>query len=214
MNVGELLGAKTAKLRQILPETFDHAANTIAPEAPLSEALGKVSALGVGALVVMDTDGAVCGIVSERDLVRVLHAEGPEGLSRSVASTMTPDPVCASPETGARDMLVQMVQGRFRHVPVVEEGRLLGLLMSLDIAQLRLSETTAQSRAMDDLVTKLVSGRADCTPDEDIETALARMTEQDLPCLPVREEELTLGVITSCDIFKVKIGEKRAAPSE
>lgn len=214
MNVGELLGAKTAKLGQILPETFDFEANTITPEAPLSEALEKVSALNVGALVVMDAEGAVRGIISERDLVRAIQAAGPEALSRSVASAMTPAPVCATPETGARDMLVQMIQGRFRHVPVVEEGRLVGLLMSLDIANLRLSETTAQSRAMNDLVTKLVSGRADCTPDEDLETALARMTEQDLPCLPVREEELTLGVITSCDIFKVKIGEKRAAHSE
>lgn len=213
MNARELLKAKTAKLRQILPENFDVEAHTTTPETPLSDALVKVAQLNIGALAVVSPEGAVCGILSERDVVRVLSARGTEALADPVSSAMTADPVCATADTGARDMLIEMVRGRFRHVPVVEEGRLVGLLMSLDIANLRLSETTSQSRAMDDLVTKLVGGRAECGADDDIALALERMTEQDLPCIPVREEEKVLGVITSCDIFKLKIGEKSAAPN-
>lgn len=214
MKVGELLKTKTTTLRDVLPGPLDANIMTIAPDAEVIEAARRITANPIGSVAVVDEAGAVIGIITEKDIVRVISEHGADVVHHSVATVMIPNPTCGSPDMTTRDALLSMVRGRHRHLPVVEDGVLLGVVMSLDVANARLSETTSQSAAMNKLVADLMAGRGECTPDEEIEVALERMNAQDVRCLPVREDETIFGVVTSCDIFKAKLGEGVVKPSD
>ena len=214
MKVGDLLKTKTTTLRDVLSGPVDSDTMTITSDAVLCEAARRITANPIGALAVVDEVGAVIGIVTEKDIVRVISEHGAEAVHHSVASVMTPNPTCRTPDETTRDALLKMIRGRHRHMPVVEDGVLLGLVMSLDVANARLSETTTQSSAMNKLVAVLMAGRGECTPDEDIEVALERMSAQDIHCLPVRKDEKVLGVVTSCDVLKVKLGSSLTKSSD
>lgn len=206
MKVGDLLKTKTTTLRDVLPGPVDADTMTITLDAEVIEAARRITANPIGSVAVVDEAGTVIGIITEKDIVRVISQHGPDAVHQSVASAMTQNPIFGTPDETTRDALLTMVRGRHRHLPVVEDGVLLGVVMSLDVANARLSETTTQSAAMNKLVADLMSGRGECGPDEEIEVALDRMNEQDIHCLPVREDEKVLGIVTSCDILKAKLG--------
>src|ERR1700733_10758068 len=101
---------------------------TTQPHRTLKEVIELLAEKGVGAVVVSDASLQVLGIVSERDVVRVLAKHGAAALGDSVSCYMTPKVV-----TGARDDTIDqgrqpMTAGRFRHVPILEEGRLIGII--------------------------------------------------------------------------------------
>lgn len=205
MNVGDLLKTKTTTLRDVLAGPLDTDTMTVTADAEIIEAARRITANPIGAVAVVDENGAVIGIITEKDIVRVISQHGGDVLSQAVASVMTPNPICATPDESSHDALLLMIRGRHRHMPVIEDGELLGVVMSLDVAKARLSETTTESGALSRLVPALIAGRGECHPDEEIEVAHARMNSLGLKCLPVCENEKVIGVITSSDISKAKI---------
>jgi CBS domain-containing protein len=116
------------------------ATHTISPDASVAELVAQLAEHGVGALVVGGEGGAVAGIVSERDVVRRLHSAGAEVLEWRVAEIMTVDVHSAAPETVVEDLAREMTERRIRHVPVVVDGALVGIVSIGDIVKNRIDE--------------------------------------------------------------------------
>jgi len=125
---------------------------TIEPTVTLSAAVKTLAEHRIGAVVVVGPDAQVAGILSERDIVRALAQRGPAALEEPVGQVMTRKVVtCAESDTVA-ELMERMTQGRFRHVPVVERGRLVGLVSIGDIVKHRLQEMEQESNALKEYI--------------------------------------------------------------
>ena len=98
--------------------------------------------------LVLDEDGGVAGIVSERDLVRALASQGAGALELEAWQVMTREVVTCDPDDTIEDVMQAMTSGRFRHVPVVRHGELLGLVSIGDVVKARLAEATHETEAL------------------------------------------------------------------
>jgi CBS domain-containing protein len=110
---------------------------TVGPDVTVTELLGELAAHNVGALPVVE-DGNIVGIVSERDVVRRLHAGGSALLQATVADIMTTEVTTCSPSDDVSDLAAVMTSRRFRHLPVVVEGRLAGIVSIGDLVKARI----------------------------------------------------------------------------
>lgn len=136
MNVKDILSLKGS---QVL---------TIEPTATLAMAVKVLAQRRIGALVVTGADHRIVGIISERDIVRVLDERGTAVLDLPVAEVMTRKVVtCAQSETIA-DIMERMTGGKFRHVPVIEQGRLVGIVSIGDVVKARLGDLEHEQDAM------------------------------------------------------------------
>ncbi|MDQ0345670.1 MULTISPECIES: CBS domain-containing protein [Ancylobacter] len=134
-------------VRTILEEKgFD--VQTIAPEATLREATELLAAKRIGAIVVTDPERRVVGILSERDVVRVVGLDGPGRLDDTVASVMTSRVVTCEGNETVHQIMEHMTAGRFRHLPVVQGGKLVGIISIGDVVKQRLAEMERESHAM------------------------------------------------------------------
>ena len=110
---------------------------TVGPDATVTELLGQLATHNVGALPVVD-NGNLIGIVSERDVVRRLHAGGAALLHARVADIMTNEVTTCSPSDDVADVAAVMTSRRFRHLPVVVEGELAGIVSIGDMVKARI----------------------------------------------------------------------------
>lgn len=126
---------------------------TIESRASLADAARLLSDKKIGALVVKGASGALAGIISERDLVRAIAARGAAALDDIVAGHMTRDiQTCVEADTVELVMEV-MTRGRFRHVPVLDEGdRLCGMVSIGDVVKTRIDETVREAAALRDYI--------------------------------------------------------------
>ncbi len=120
---------------------------TISVRHTLAEATRLLAERRIGAVVVAGPAGEVLGILSERDIVRAL-ARGAEALQAPVADHMTEKVITCTPETAVPDLMEEMTRGRFRHLPVVVGGRLVGIVSIGDVVKHRLAEIEAETNAM------------------------------------------------------------------
>ena len=111
---------------------------TIGPEEPVTALLEALNRHRVGALVVSGGDGAVDGIVSERDVVRHLHGDGQDILAGPVSAIMTSEVHTCGVDDQTEDLMVTMTQRRIRHVPVLDDGRLVGIVSIGDVVKERI----------------------------------------------------------------------------
>ena len=129
------------RVEDVLRHKVDGAAvATVAGDATIGDALAQLVARNVGALVVTADGEHVDGVVSERDVARGLHARGAAVLEDPVSSVMTAQVHTCTPQTGVTDLTRLMTERRVRHVPVVVDGRLSGLVSIGDVVKARLDE--------------------------------------------------------------------------
>ena len=134
-------------VNDILSQKGDHVL-TIEPTATLAEAVQILARRRIGALLVTGADHRIVGIISERDIVRSLDEKGTAVLGIPVAEVMTRKVVtCGRNETIA-EIMERMTGGKFRHVPVVEHGRLAGIVSIGDVVKARLSELENEQDAL------------------------------------------------------------------
>lgn len=112
---------------------------TLPPDATVRDLVALLVDKRIGAVVVSDGEGSVVGIVSERDVVRGL-AEGPGVLSKPVESIMTGDVITTDPHQSVHELAKIMTDRRVRHVPVVEDGALQGIVSIGDVVKSRIDE--------------------------------------------------------------------------
>jgi CBS domain-containing protein len=120
---------------------------TVSPESSLHDAARLLAEKRIGALVVTSPDRQVRGILSERDIVRAVAAD-PASLNRQVSDFMTAHVITCGPHTSIPELMDEMTIGRFRHLPVVVDGRLAGLVSIGDVVKYRVAEIEAESRAL------------------------------------------------------------------
>ena len=123
---------------------------TIHPNANLAAAVELLAEKRIGAVVIVGADRRVVGILSERDIVRALAEQGRKALDEPVSAAMTRKvSTCHERET-ISSIMERMTRGKFRHVPVVDQGRLAGIVSIGDVVKHRLSEVEHDSAAMRD----------------------------------------------------------------
>jgi CBS domain-containing protein len=121
---------------------------TVTPGASVAHVSQQLSVRRIGSVLVLDADGGVAGIVSERDLVRALASHGAKALELEARQVMTRDVVTCDPDESIDYVMEVMTSGRFRHLPVVRHGELLGLVSIGDIVKSRLEETRYETEAL------------------------------------------------------------------
>ena len=125
---------------------------TVAPGSTVAEALTILAQKGIGTVVVSADGSAVAGILSERDVVRALAKDGASVMDAAVDDLMTREvQTCTAADT-ARAVLERMTEGRFRHMPVLQDGALAGMVSLGDIVKYRLDEVRHERNALRDFV--------------------------------------------------------------
>ncbi len=137
MRIGEILKAK------VNPEII-----TITPEAGVRELIATLAEHNIGALIVSSDGVAVDGIVSERDVVRHLHHDGTV-INNNVSSIMTSAVETCGPEDDLDAVMTTMTERRFRHVPVCEDGRVIGIVSIGDVVKHKIGQLTFERDQLD-----------------------------------------------------------------
>lgn len=127
---------------------------TIAPTATVADLVGRLAEHGIGALVVSADGAAVEGIVSERDIARALHRHGADLLTMRVEALMTAAVQTCAPSDDVETMASLMTEGRFRHLPVVEDSTLVGIVSIGDVVKKRIEALQDETEHLLDYVSR------------------------------------------------------------
>lgn len=125
---------------------------TVRPTATLQQVCDLLATKRIGAAVVTGAAGEVIGIVSERDIVQAISQNGPAGLTRTIDEVMTREVATCRLTDSSESLMETMTLGRFRHVPVVEGGRLIGIVSIGDVVKRRIEDTDLERYAMRDYI--------------------------------------------------------------
>ena len=124
----------------------------IEPNADLAAAAQLLSKHKIGAVVIRGAGGRLAGILSERDIVRALAEHGSEALSLAVAKVMTRNVTTCGEDDTIASLMEKMTAGKFRHVPVVTKGALVGLVSIGDVVKQRVGEVEQESEQLRDYI--------------------------------------------------------------
>lgn len=140
-------------VNQILSMKENSAVATIPPETTVAEAARQLSERRIGALVVSENGTTPLGILSERDIVRELGRRGPSVLEVPISELMTRKLATCKTGENALRVLERMTEGRFRHLPVIDDqGDMIGIISIGDAVSARLKELSAESEALKNMI--------------------------------------------------------------
>lgn len=139
-------------ISQILKNKQTQGVLTVAPGSTVGEAAAVLSSKGIGGVIVSDGDAVPLGIVTERDIVRELGKRGAICLADKVDDIMTRELTTCAPGDRAIKVLQVMTDKRFRHMPVMEDGAMVGLVSIGDVVKARLDELAAQGEALKNMI--------------------------------------------------------------
>ncbi len=139
------------QLAQILA-TKGQTVITAAPHRTMREIVDLLSAKRIGAVVIASADGDVLGILSERDVIHALARHGERVLGDAVSKHMTSKVVTATEQTSVVEAMSRMTEGRFRHMPVLHDGRLAGLISIGDVVKHRVEMIEHEKQSMIDYI--------------------------------------------------------------
>lgn len=140
MNVKAILAAKGGEIV------------CIEPTADLAAATQLLGANRIGAVLIRGAGGHIAGILSERDIVRALAKHGAAALSLPVGQVMTREVMTCTEEDNIATIMERMTEGKFRHLPVVSGGKLIGLISIGDVVKQRVNEIEHESEALRDYI--------------------------------------------------------------
>jgi len=121
---------------------------SVAPAASVAEAAKLLSEAGIGALLVLEESGKICGVLSERDIVHGLAEQGAAALDKPVESLMTRELHTTTPISTIASVMELMTSRRVRHLPVLEDGKLVGLISIGDVVKHRIAEAQQEAEAL------------------------------------------------------------------
>jgi len=139
-------------VHQILKEKATDGVLTLKPTDPVSDAVALLIKHRIGTVVVSPDGSDVTGILSERDIVRELGKKGAACLTGSIGDIMTSSPKSCHRDDTADSVLERMTAGRFRHMPVLEKGNLIGLISIGDVVKAKLGELAMEKQAMESII--------------------------------------------------------------
>jgi len=123
------------------------------PGNTLSEICDILTRHRIGAVVILDEAGALAGIVSERDIVRTVSGSGPDSLSKAVRDCMTQKVVTCSRGDTIASVMGRMTEGRFRHMPIAEGGKIVGVISIGDVVKYRIAQAEREAEEMRTYIT-------------------------------------------------------------
>ncbi|WP_101068144.1 CBS domain-containing protein [Roseovarius salinarum] len=139
-------------VQQILKAKGDGKVVTVKPGTKVSEVAQTLAERRIGGLVVSNDGETVDGIISERDIVRSMALRGANCLTETIDEMMTRNPVCCTRQDKSDAILARMTDGRFRHMPVVEDGKLVGIVTIGDVVKARLEELAMEKDALEGMI--------------------------------------------------------------
>ncbi len=125
---------------------------SIEPTADLAAAVKLLSAHRIGAVLIRGAGGRLAGILSERDIVRAIAEQGAAALTSSVGQVMTRNVATCGEDDSIASIMERMTEGKFRHMPVLAKGQLIGLVSIGDVVKQRVGEIEQESEAMRDYI--------------------------------------------------------------
>ncbi|MGE0063604.1 MAG: CBS domain-containing protein [Xanthobacteraceae bacterium] len=125
---------------------------SIEPTATLADAAKLLAARRIGSLVVLGAGGRLSGVLSERDIVRMLGEHGAAALDQPVGQVMTRTVATCSPDEPIESIMERMTSGKFRHMPVLDQNRLAGIVSIGDVVKDRLQAMERETEAMRDYI--------------------------------------------------------------
>lgn len=125
---------------------------TVEPHATLRDVVSILAEKHIGSVIVSDASMKMLGILSERDVVRAIANDGSEALDHPVSNHMTRNVVTASEHDGVLEIAKKMTEGRFRHMPVVSNGRVVGIVSTGDAVKYRLEQLERDQDALRDYI--------------------------------------------------------------
>ncbi len=140
------------RISQILKSKGDRVV-TIAPDTTLAEVVDVLKRERIGAVVVTEEKGGLVGIISERDVAHGLAEHGADLLAKRVAELMTSPVVTCTPGSSVEEVMKEMTVGRFRHLPVVKDDMLLGIISIGDVVKNRLEELETETAMLQEYIT-------------------------------------------------------------
>lgn len=140
------------KVQQILQRKQSNAVETVSPGSKISEVAAKLSEKKIGCMLVVNDPGEIEGIVSERDIVRILGQRGGGCLDDDVSTVMTPGVITCSTDDDDNSVLQKMTDGRFRHMPVMKDGSLAGLISIGDVVKARIDSLKMENEELENMI--------------------------------------------------------------
>jgi len=125
---------------------------TVKPEETVKTAAEILAKFKIGAVIVSGDGDVVDGILSERDIVRALGTVGVSCMTGTVRDLMTAEVIGCSPEDTANSVMEKMTDGRFRHMPVIENKRMIGVISIGDVVKARLAEIETENSALTGMI--------------------------------------------------------------
>lgn len=125
---------------------------TIAPDQTIAQVAALLAAKGIGAVLVTSGEQELVGILSERDIIRALARDGAAVLDSKASTLMTARVTTATRKMTIEEAMTRMTSGRFRHLPVVEGGKLLGLISIGDVVKHRIEQVETEKKSMLDYI--------------------------------------------------------------
>lgn len=132
------------QVREVLKNKGGHVV-TIEPHATVAEAIARLVQNNIGSLPVVNSEGSLLGVVSERDVLRHLHNRGEAYARQRVEDVMTPDPVTCTPNCDVDEVMGQMSSRRIAKVPVLDDGRLVGIVSVGDVIKVMYERLHAEN---------------------------------------------------------------------
>ena len=129
------------------------AVTTVSPSTTLLEVADKLAAKRIGAIVIIGPKGRVAGIISERDIIRALSKQGPDCLQRPVSESMTREVITCQENDTLDELMAMMTERRFRHLPVITDDALVGIISIGDVVKHHVAEVTMEATAMREYIT-------------------------------------------------------------
>jgi CBS domain-containing protein len=136
VNIGQILKTKALGV------------STARAEDSIQEIATRLAQRKIGAVVIVGENGKVAGIISERDIIRLIAEHGPKALTMAASSGMTREVVSCSKTSTLEEIMDAMTQGRFRHLPVIEDGSLVGIVSIGDVVKHHTAEVELEVTAM------------------------------------------------------------------
>lgn len=124
----------------------------VSPTSTVAEAVDLLGEKNVGAVIAKEENGRVAGILSERDVVRAIRTRGVSALNDKVETCMTANPFTCSLEATVNDVMTEMTEKRIRHMPVVRDGALVGLVSIGDVVKRKIQETEEEAAALKEYI--------------------------------------------------------------
>ncbi|MBR9839592.1 MAG: CBS domain-containing protein [Rhodobacteraceae bacterium] len=140
------------QVQQILKDKADDGVVTVTPDATVAAAAKVLAERRIGGVVISEDGQTPLGILSERDIVRVLGTEGPDVLAWRVDALMTKDLKTCSRDDDSNVVLARMTKGRFRHLPVIEDGVMVGMISIGDVVAAQISELSMEKEALQGMI--------------------------------------------------------------